>query len=630
MLSLMRKHAGSWIIKFILGAVILAFIPFGYGLYQDEREGQIASVDGESISYSDYRRIFNNLLDQMEQSFGTALDDDMIKSLGLRDRALNQLIESKLMLAEARRLDFRVSDAEVADAIGKIEVFQTGGVFDRRRYEYILDRNRISPEQFEMQQKESMLINKVRSIVLNNLNVTDAEAMAWYNWQNLSVDLEFVLFNPVNYKNIETDAQEVEAYYEKNKSSYKKEAEVKARYVFFDPATHTSDIVVSEEESQDYYETHKQEFSTPKTVEARHILIKVDRKADAEAVEEAKTRALDILEKARENKDFAELAKQYSEGPTKVKGGHLGSFKYEDMVKPFSEKAFSMNAGEISDLVRTQFGWHIIKVEKINEASTLSFDKAKPDIQKKITTEKARSIAYDAAEAVYEESFEGDDLINSASTRNLQVLTTEFFTRRSPIKGIENSSKFASAAFALEVMEISEIQELNEGYYILQVIDKIPEKIAEFNEVQDKVRADLIKEKQEEKAREEAETLLKALETGESFTAASAKYNLKPETTGFFTRNGAIPKIGYDRAVSASAFLLSKEKSLPEKPVKGQKGYYVIRFKSRKKPSETGFDKEKEAIKQNLMQQKTFQTLNAWLADLRSNSDISIQEGFTE
>jgi peptidyl-prolyl cis-trans isomerase D len=627
MLSLMRKHAGSWIIKFILGAVVLAFIPFGYGLYRDEREGQIASVDGEPISYADYSQIYNNLIEQMRQSFGTTLDDEMIESLGLKDRALNQLIESKLMLAEARRLKFRVSEPEVADAIGKIEVFQTGGVFDSRRYEYILNQNRITKEQFETQHKESILINKVRSFIVNNLTVSDAEAMEWYKWQNVSVDLEFVLFNPVNYKNIEANDKEIETYYEKNKSSYKKEARVKARYVFFDPAPHQSAIAVKDDELQDYYDTHKEEFYTPKTVQARHILIKAGQKADAEAVEKAKTKALDILKKAREDNDFAELAKQYSEGPTKVKGGYLGAFKYEDMVKPFSDKAFSMNAGEISDPVRTQFGWHIIKVEKVNEASTVSFDKAKQQIQKKITAEKAQSLAYDAAEAVYEDSFEGDDLINSASMRNLQVQATDFFTRRSPIKGIKNPSKFASAAFDLELMEISEIHELDGGYYILQVIEKISEKIAELNEVRDKVKTDLINEKKEEKAREDAKAFLEALQTGASITTESAKYNLKPESTGFFTRSGTIPKIGYDRAVTEVVFKLSKEKSLPEMPVKGQKGYYVIRFKTRKNPSEDGFEKEKEAIKQNLLQQKTFRTLSAWLAQLRNNSDINIQEG---
>lgn len=630
MLSLMRKHAGSWIIKFILGAVVLAFIPFGYGLYRDEREGQVASVDGEPISYADYSQIYNNLIEQMRQSFGTALDDEMIKSLGLKDRALNQLIESKLMLAEARRLNFRVSELEVADAIGKIEVFQAGGVFDSRRYEYILDQNRITTEQFETQHKESLLINKVRSFIVNNLTVSDVEAVEWYKWQNVSVDLEFVLFNPVNYKNIEAKDIEIETYYEKNKSPYKKEAEVKARYVFFDPAPHQSAIGVQDDELQDYYDTHKEEFYTPKTVEARHILVKASQNADAEAVEKAKTKALDILKKAREDNDFAEVAKQYSEGPTKVKGGYLGAFKYEDMVKPFSDKAFSMNAGEISDPVRTQFGWHIIKVEKVNEASTVSFDKAKQQIQKKITAEKAQSLAYDAAEAVYEDSFEGDDLINSASMRNLQVQTTDFFTRRSPIKGIQNPSKFASAAFNLELMEISEIQELDGGYYILQVIEKTPEKIAELNEVRDKVKTDLINEKKEEKAREDAKAFLEALQTGASITTESAKYNLIPESTGFFTRNGTIPKIGYERAVTEVVFKLSKEKSLPEMPVKGQKGYYVIRFKTRKTPSENGFEKEKEAIKQNLLQQKTFRTLNAWLAQLRNNSDINIQEGFSE
>jgi peptidyl-prolyl cis-trans isomerase D len=300
------------------------------------------------------------------------------------------------------------------------------------------------------------------------------------------------------------------------------------------------------------------------------------------------------------------------------------------MVKPFSDKAFSMNAGEISDLVRTQFGWHIIKIEKVNEASTVSFDKAKQKIQKKIIDEKAQSIAFDAAEAVYEESFEGDDLINSASMRNLQVQTTDFFTRRSTIKGIKNPSNFASAAFDLELMEISEIQELEGGYLILQAIEKIPEKIAELNEVRDKVKTDLINEKKEEKAGEDAKAFLKALETGASISTESAKYNLKPETTGVFTRNGTIPKIGYDRAVTEVAFKLSKEKSLPEMPVKGQKGYYVIRFKTRKNPAEDGFDKEKEAIKQNLLQQKTFRTLTAWLAQLRNNSDINIQEDLSE
>ncbi|MGD2269188.1 MAG: SurA N-terminal domain-containing protein [Desulfobacterales bacterium] len=625
MLSLMRKHAGSWIIKFLLGAVIIAFIPFGYGLYQQKGEGKVASVDGEPIVYGEYRQIYNNLLDQMRQNFGNSLTDDMINSLGLKDRALNQLIEHKLMLAEADRLGFRVSDQEVADAIRKIEVFQSGGVFDSRRYEYILSRNRISKEDFETQQKESMLVNKLRSFVADNLKVSDVEALEWYKWSNLSVNVEFVLFNPAKYTGIEPSDQEIETFYDENKPSYKKQAQVKARYVFFAPQTYENRVTVSEDEVQQYYETHKEEFHTPKTVEARHILLRVEKDAEPQDVAKARTKALDIFKMAEENKDFAELAKKYSEGPSKAQGGYLGAFKHEDMVEPFSNKAFSMKAGQISEPVRTQFGWHIIKVEKINEAATTSFKEAKKQIQEKITLEKAKTIAYDEAEAVYDESFEGDDLIISASQRDLQVQTTEFFSRQSPIKGIKNRSKFAAAAFSLDLMEISEIQDLNDGFCILQVIEKTPERIAELDEVKAKVKTDLIKKKQEEKALQDANTLISALKNGGSLTSEAGQFGLKPEDTGFFTRSGTIPKIGYDGAVTEAAFKLSKERNLPEKPVKGQKGYYVIQFKDSKEASKEGFDKERLAIKQNLLQQKKFKTLSAWLADLRSNSKIKIQ-----
>ncbi len=630
MLSLMRKHAGSWIIKFLLGAVIIAFIPFGYGLYQDRRRGQIASVDGEPINYEEYLKIYNNLLEQMRQSFGDALDEEMIKMLGLKDRALNQLIEHKLMLAEAKRLKFRVSDQEVAEAIGKIEVFQTGGVFDNRRYEYILNRNRIAKEEFEGQQKESMLIDKLRSFIVDNLTVSDAEALEWYKWNDALLNVEYVLFNPLKYNGIEPSEQELATYYDENKSSYKNEAQIKARYIFFNPEAHKAGIVVSDDELKEYYATHKAEFNTPKTVEARHILLKIGQDAEPEAVEKAKTKALDIQKMAQGGKDFAELAKKYSEGPTKDRGGYLGAFKYEDMVEPFSKKAFSMKAGEISDPVRTQFGWHIIKVEKVNEASTVSYANAQPKIQKKLTDEKAKTIAYEEAEAVYDESFEGDDLIRNAAERNLQVQATDFFTRQGPDKGIKERSKFASIAFSLELMEISDIQELGGGYYIIQVIEKIPEKIAELNEVQDKLKADLRKQRQDEKAREDAGAFLSALKNGADISVESAKFDIKPDETGFFTRNGAIPKIGYDRAVSEAAFKLTKEKGLPEEPLKGQKGYYVIRFKERKEPSVDGFDKQKVTIKQNLLQQKTFQTLNAWLAQLRNNSEIITQESLLE
>jgi peptidyl-prolyl cis-trans isomerase D len=299
-------------------------------------------------------------------------------------------------------------------------------------------------------------------------------------------------------------------------------------------------------------------------------------------------------------------------------------------VRPFADKAFSMTAGEISEPVRTRFGWHIIKVEKVNEASVLSFDEAKKKIQKKLIDGKAKSLAYDEAEAVSDVSFEGDDLLKSAKQRNLKILTTDFFTKKGPEKGIKNPAKFASAAFNLTVMEISDIQEFEDGYYILQVIEKIPEKISELKQVKEKVRVDLIKEKQEATAKEDATTFLSALKSGKSMITESKQFNVTPTTTGFFERNDSIPKIGFDRELSKAAFQLTPEKKLPEKLIKGAKGYYVIQFRDRKTPEFEEVDKEKTSIRQKLLQQKKTRVFDAFLAQLKSNSEITIKQGFLE
>jgi len=298
------------------------------------------------------------------------------------------------------------------------------------------------------------------------------------------------------------------------------------------------------------------------------------------------------------------------------------------MVKPFADMAFSMKAGEISEPVRTQFGWHIIKVEKVNEASILSFDEAEERIKKKLTEERGKTLAYDEAAAVSEVSFEKDDLLQLAKERNLKVLTTDFFSRKGPEKGISSPSKFASIAFNLSVGEISDIQEFENGYYIIQLIDKIPPKIPEFTQVTEAVTADLFKEKQEEKAKADANSFLEALKSGKSMDAESKQFNLTPASTGFFKRSDSIPKIGPEREIAETAFQLSNEKKWAENVIKGAKGYYIIQLSGRKTPETENFNKEKGDIEKRLFAQKESRTLDALLTQIRSKSDISIKEGF--
>jgi peptidyl-prolyl cis-trans isomerase D len=628
MLSLMRKSAGSWIIKFILGAVILAFIPFGYGIYQDRRDAKIATVNGDPVSFEEFNRQYNNLVEQVRRNFGGSLNEETIKGLRLKEQALNQLIDQKLMLDEAANLGISVSDQELAESIAKIEAFQTAGVFDPKRYEYVLSRLRLTQDAFEAEQKRAILVDKMSKFVAANVKVSDAETLDWYKWNNASVDLRFVKFPANHYQDISATEDEVKSFFEAHKENYKTDVELNARYVLIDPKAYTDRVSLTEEDLRTYYDNNPDEFYTPKTVEARHILIKVDPQADEKKVEQARQKALKILKLAREGRDFAELAKQYSEGPTAANGGDLGTFRKDAMVKPFADQAFAMKAGDISEPVQTRFGWHIIKVEKVNEATTASFEAARDDIRRKLTDERAKALAYETAESIYDNSFQGDDLVQNAEDQHLAITETGYFTQKGPVKGIKDGAKFAAAAFALPVMDVSPIQELSDGYVILQVTDKKDSHIPDLQAVAPRVRADLIKEKRNEKARAEAEAFLAALQDGKSFDNESERMGFPVDTTGFFTRNTPVPKIGNNPDLSNAAFLLSPQNRWPQKVFEGNNAYYVVEINGRKEPSAEDFAKEKVAVKEKLREQKQYRTVTDWLAELRDGSEITIDKSY--
>ncbi|HAY40229.1 MAG TPA: peptidyl-prolyl cis-trans isomerase [Desulfobacteraceae bacterium] len=630
MLRLMRKQAGSWVIKILLGAIVIVFIFWGVGSFRSQRGGRVALVNGDQITLDEYREAYNNLIEQLRRRFGNNLDEDMLKQLQVKRQALNQLIDNKLLVQESKRLKFRVSEKELADAILNITAFQRAGIFDSRLYKDVLDRLKMTPEAFEEAQKNAMLIDKLRTLITSSAKISDQEALEWFNWVNASVNIDYVFFSPNRYKDIHPSDEEIKTFFENHKETYKTDPMVKVRYLNFNPDAFQSKVELSDEEIREYYDENLETFKIPKTVEARHILLRVNQDADPETVKKTKERALHILKLAKEGKDFAELAKQYSEGPTRDKGGYLGKFKKEAMVKPFADVAFSMKAGEISEPVRTQFGWHLINVEKVNEASVTSFDDAKKDIQKKLTDDMAKSLAYDEAEAVSDDALDGEDLINAAKKRNMKILTTDFFSSKGPIKEINNPLEFASVAFNLLDQEISNVQEFENGYYILQLVDKIPPKIPELDEVKEKVKLDLVKEKQHEKAKADSETLLAALKNGKTMNTESKKFDLTPKTTGFFKRNGSIPEIGFEREIAEVAFQLTDKKQFPENVLNGSKGYYVIQFKDRKISDPENFSKEKEDIKNRLLAQKKSSIFDALLAQIKSKSEITIKEGFLD
>jgi peptidyl-prolyl cis-trans isomerase D len=626
MLNIMRKHAGSWLIKVLLGAIVVVFIFWGVGSFRSRKASRVAMVNDELITVEEYQRFYNDLIEQYRQRFGASLNDQLIEMLQLKKQALDQLVSQRLILKEAEKLGFRVADEELVDQIARTPAFQANGAFDSRRYRSLLSQIHMSAEEFEQGQKRQMVMDKLRDFIIDGVKVSDDEAWQWYAHENETIDLQYVLFSADRYQEIMADSAEIAAYFDKNKDRYKTEPRARVQYLYFDPETFKGKVGVSQDEVREYYEGHPEEFETEKTVEARHILFKAQEGADEAAAQKQKEKALEILKMSREGKDFAKLAQTYSEDPAKDKGGYLGTFKRGAMVKPFADQAFSMKAGDISEPVRTRFGWHIIKVEKVNEAHTESLEAATPKIMNQLFSARAKSLAYDRAEEVYDSSFDAENLSKVAESQKLNLIATEFFTAQGPQTGIVNRSEFASAAFALQPMEISEVQDLGDGYYILQMIEKKDSEIPELAVVSDRVKADVIAQKQSEKAQLDAKALLSALKEGQALEAAAKTYGLSPKQTGYFKRNGQIPEIGQEEAVSAAGFGLTLKKALPEDVIQGSKGIYVIRLADRKAPDAAGFESQKENLRRKLEDQKKMQTFETWLAALKERSQITYEE----
>ncbi len=629
MLSILRKHAASTMIKVILGLIVIVFVFWGFQGFDSDRSGRVAMVNGETITVDEYQRAYNNTIERFRQQYGDQLNDELIKVLAPKEKALESLINQKVLEVEAKKLRFRVSDQELAEYIKEVDFFKTGDTFDSRRYRDILRQNRLTPEEFEEQQRTAILIQKLRAFVTNNVKVSDAEALEHFQWNNASVKVEYVLFDPEKFEGFDPGPEELKAFFDENKEDFRVKPKRKVRYVHLDPEDFAGTVEVADEQVKEYYDSNPDEFKEEETVEASHILVKADENAEEAVVEEKRKQAAEILEKARGGEDFAELAKKYSEGPSKDNGGSLGAFGRGQMVKSFEDAAFAMKPGEISEPVRTRFGWHIIKLEKRNDAKTFTLEESTERIKQKLAKDLAKNKAYETARDIHENSFEGDDMLKAADGKGVEVKTTDFFTDDGPQdRTFLTRNKFTEIAFSLSEMEISDVNELSDGYYVLQVIGTQESRLPEYEEAEERIKAKWLVKKREEAARADAKKFLEKLKSGKTMSEISGEHKVEPAETDFFQRNQSIPKIGFEMDISNGAFELSDKNRFPEEPVQTQKGFYVFRFVERKSPDAEAFEKEKEDIKRYLMMQKQEKAFEDWIMQVKNESEIMIDKKF--
>jgi peptidyl-prolyl cis-trans isomerase D len=628
MLGYLRENTGNWIIKIFLFIIVIVFVFLGVGSMNSKRNNSVATVNDEPVTINEFQDAYKLVVEQMRQRFGDNLNDDLLKALNVKQQALNTLIEQKLVANEAERLKVVVSDQELTQALMAIKAFQKDGVFNLEQYKRVLGFNSLNPEIFEVRQRAAMKERKVRDMVLSGITVSDAEAKRWYVFQNTAMAIDYIKIDPASFTDVApTDAQ-IKEHYEANRELYKSNPQKKAVYLKFSPGDHTAKVAVSEEQVKDFYETNIDRFKTPEKVEASHILIKVDETADEAAVETARKEADKIYELAIKDKDFAKLAKEFSQGPSKDSGGYLGVFEKNNMVKPFGDTVFSMKAGEISKPVRTQFGWHIIKLMAKFEPSVETLDQVKDTISSELMAQELQSMAYYQAGEAFDAIVDGDDLEQVSMIFKKTVMTTPFFMENGDGLDLEDSVGFAQAAFNQPNDDISDVKQLGTNYYLIKVVETIEPEIQPLETVKESIVLTLKSKLQKEAAEKSAQALVELSTKMDSIEQLAQQNNLALTSTDLFTRNQPVKGIGTAPELVKAAFALDEENSIHPGVLEVGQVFYIIGFKEKQVPEESTVMEKLNETKEQVAYMKQGQNFLSWIEELKTKSDIHINSEF--
>ncbi len=630
MLRTMREQSGSWIIKILLGIIIVVFVLLGVGTVGSQKASRVAAVGKDTISFDEYKASYKRLLAQLQRQFGNNLSDELLKMMQVDKRAMDELINRRLLVQEANRLNLRISDTQLVEHIRAVPEFQANGAFDPERYQMLLRANNLTPEGFEADQRIALIANLLQQMVTEGIAVSEAEARSWFDWDKKKVVVAYAAFKPAAYTPPAPTPEELETFYKETEETYRTAPQINVRYLAFNPAQFKASAQPSDDEINEYYEVNSGEYILPKTVKARHILFKVGPTASDERIEAARKKAEDVLAKVRDGEEFSALAKTYSEGPSAENGGELGEFRYEDMVEPFSEKAFSMAAGEVSEPVRTDFGWHIIKVESVHDREVKSVESVRDEIVAALIQQKSSQLAYEAADNFHYALVDGEAFDLAAQAVDKAPVETDFFPRNGKPLDVSQSvdSQFSAETFnLLEPNDITDIMDLEGVFYVAQLIARKKGSIPELAAVETDVRAAWIQKKKDEMAKADADACLAAATSAGSLNvpADEAAAPWKVQTTELFGRDESVAGID-DPAFVSAAFMLTSKKPVSETVVNGSDGYYVLDLKEVVAPTDEAFEAEKDAVLKRLKAEKSGQAFTRWMDSLRASGDVWIRE----
>jgi peptidyl-prolyl cis-trans isomerase D len=455
MLEVIRAHSKGWLAKLILTLITVPFALFGIDAYlKDAGAGaSVAKVDGATISIQEYRNAMQSLRDRLQKE--NPKDIGALDSPEVKQSVLDRLINTRLLNAEVGNNNFKVTNEQLAQFITSLPEFQQGGKFSQEVYDKLLSQNQMTPSQFEKKMRGELLLQQVRDGVPGLAFTSKAVEDAVLNVEHQQREVSVAEIKTADFiSQVNVDPSEVQAYYEKHKDKFKVPEQVKLEFVMLSANTLIPKMQTTDEEAKKFYDENASKFQGSEQRHASHILIGAGASASPEAKAEAKKKAEQVLVEVKKNPaKFAELAKKYSQDPGSAeKGGDLGTFGRGSMVKPFEDAAFSMKPGEVSGLVQSDFGYHIIKLTEI-VGQGQGFESLKPQIRAELMYQKALVKFSEQAEAfsatVYEQS---TSLKPVADAYNIPVQNTEWLSYADGAKFFK-SDKLMTLVFTNEVLK---------------------------------------------------------------------------------------------------------------------------------------------------------------------------------
>ena len=625
-LGFMRRHR-RWL-NISLGLVILAFIilyiPAFTGMDEQGAGATLVEVGTLPITVAEYQKAYLRQREMYQSMYQGRIDNETLKRMGLEEQTLQALIDDRVLQLEARRLGITVDDEAIRERLATSPEFQIDGKFMgapelRRR----LEMQGMTAGEFEQELRRRIMRERVVSLITDGVMVSPKEAEEEYRRRNEQVKAEYVLV-PAAAGLVVVSAADVKTRFDASKDRYAFPERRVVSYLLLDLPKLQPRVSVTEAEERTYFDAHQDEFKQDEQVCASHILVKVKATPEAtegHADEEARKIAQAALDQAKAGADFAALARKVSEDQGSApQGGDLRCFPRGQMMAEFENAAFSLGPGETSDLVKTQYGYHVIRVTSRRDEAVAPFTQAKDRIHQTLVNQRVRALLEEQTQGITEAIKRGKSLEDVAKERGFTV------EKSPPLARGQDTPPLTSPALVARAFEIKrgetepEPFPLPMGYAYISLQEVQAARPADFKEVQDRVKADLQREKAEEAARTRAVEVKARAESAGLEKAATAVGLVRKATDALVARGQPLGDLGTSAALDAAAYTLPENVLSDPIPVPG--GFALVRVLEKKFFDPAAFDKEKATLVTSLRQQRREELFRSFMQEARKRVTV--------